>query len=145
VRWRALPLGVGAAALVVLAGCFPTTVTVDPGQPIGPTLVLDVANASADQRTIAYEFEMGNSSGGGEGTLLACERSTMTFGEIGGRYTVEVDGEPVVDATMPPNVPLDRFVVVRIMIAADGTASAAAPVLSARAPPIETGPIAGCG
>jgi hypothetical protein len=142
---RVTPRLLAGTALVALTGCFPTVVTVDPEQPTGPTLVVDITNRSDAERTLGYEFNAGNTSGGGEGTLLACERTVMPFGAIGGRYTVVVDGQPVTEGTLPPNLPADRFVVVRVTIAADGTATAAEPILVAREPPLESERIADCG
>jgi hypothetical protein len=133
------------AALLALTACMPAGVTVDPGQPIGPTLVIDITNRSDAERTIGYEFDMGSMSGGGEGTLLACERSVMPFGEIGSNFTILVDSEPVIEETLPPGIPPDRFVVVKVTVAEDGTATAAAPVLAARMPPVQSAPIPGCG
>lgn len=134
-----------SAALVALTACVPTAVTVEPGQPVGPTLVIDVTNGSDAERSIGYEFEMGSMSGGGEGMLLACERTVLPFGEIGSSFSVLVDGHSVMEETLPPGIPADRFVVVRVTIAADGTATAVAPVLAARMPPIQTQQIPGCG
>jgi hypothetical protein len=134
-----------ALLLPLLGACAPTVVEIEPAQPIGPTLVIDVVNGSSDERSIGYEFEMAQSSGGGEGTVLGCERATISFGEIGGRYSILVDGEAVTQGAFPPNIPGERTALVRVTIAEDGTATAAAPALLARAPPFVTEPIPGCG
>jgi hypothetical protein len=123
---------------------MPMGVTVEPGQPVGPTLIIDATNRSDAERSIGYEFEAGGTSGGGEGTLLACERSVLPFGEIASSFSVMVDGHPVMEETLPPGIPPDRFVVVRVTIAEDGTATAAEPVLAARMPPVAGAPIPDC-
>jgi hypothetical protein len=139
---RAAGLGL---LLPLLGACAPTVVEIEPAQPIGPTLVIDVANGSNEERSIGYQFEMGQSSGGGEGTVLGCERATISFGEIGGRYSILVDGEAVTQGALPANIPGERTVLVRVRIAEDGTATAAAPALLARAPQFLIEPIPGCG
>jgi hypothetical protein len=137
----------GVAAIVALGGCFPTFTTVEraePEGPVGPTFVVDVTNASNEEQTVSYEYEAGNSSGGGEGSVIGCERTLIPFGPIGGSYTVLVNGKPAGEATLPANLPDDRFVLVRVTIAADGTATTAAPAFLAQMPPVQSESLPGC-
>ena len=131
-------------ALLALVGCV-RTATVEPAQPAGPALVLDVANGSSEERLAGYDWEGLAGAGSGEGTVLGCERAVMTFGEVGGTFSAHIDGGTVFEGNVPSNARAGRFLVVRIAIAADGSVTVAPPTLLARIPEPPSGPIAGCG
>jgi hypothetical protein len=133
----------GGLVSLLLSACV-SGVTVDQASATGPTLVVDVTNASTDERSVAYEFDGGAMSGGGEGALGACERQVTPFGEVRGSYSVEIDGNSVLDGTVPPNA-VDGYLVVRVTISADGEVSAAPPALILREPAMVINPIPGCG
>lgn len=143
---------VGALVVsAVMAGC-PTVVTTReeavpeiPAAQLGPTLVVDVMNASKAEHAVSYEFTFQDSGGGGEGAILACERMTLAFGEIRGDYSIHVDSVAVLEGRVPPNAPAGGHLVVRVSIAPDGTATAAAPIFLARGPDPEPRPLAACG
>lgn len=106
-------------------------------------LVVDVANASAAEATLDYEFESEGTSGAGEGLLAACRRETLQLSSIGGSYRMRVDGATVSEGVVPASAGGGEFLVIRLLIGPDGEAEAAAPVVLA-APPNASTAIPGC-
>jgi hypothetical protein len=133
---------VGGPVSLLLCACV-SGVTVDRATATGPTLVLDVTNASSDQRSVGYEFDGDGTSGAGEGLLSACERQVQPYGEVLGSYSIEIDGTSVLDGTVPPNA-AGAYLVVRVQISADGSRTAAAPLVLRDMPEAETRAIPGC-
>jgi hypothetical protein len=132
----------GGLVSLLLSACV-SGVTVEPAAAAGPTLVIDVTNASPDERSVGYEYDGGAMSGGGEGTLGACERQVTPFGEVRGSYIVTIDGTSVLDGTVPPNL-MGGYLVIRVTMTTDGEVSAAPPTLVLREPAMVMNPIPGC-
>lgn len=132
-----------ALALVLLLPACRVGPAPDVG-PLGPALVLDVRNASDRELIIGYDFEAGASSGGGEGLVGPCERQAIMFGEIGGSYTVTVDGSSVVESTVPAGAPVDATMVVTVLVGPDGEVEVPPPAF-VRAPNLDPATIPGCG
>ena len=120
-----------------------TGVTVDQASTTGPTLVLDVTNASSDDVSVGYRFDGEATSGAGEGLSGACERLVQPYGEVLGTYSIEIDGTSALDAMVPPNA-AGAFLLIRVTIAADGSPTVAAPLLLRQMPDREMRPVAGC-
>lgn len=134
------------AGLVAGCGAITGPERVAPPGPSGPELMIDVVNRSAREVTVGYTFEAAASAGAGEGLVPACSRSSMGFGAVGGRYEIHVDDEAVLDAVLPEGTPDEGFLVVRLVIEADGSADAAAPPGWTRIPPEPNDAlIPGCG
>lgn len=133
--------GAGAIAslALVLVACMPVVAPAppgaEPGEPIGPELVIDVVNRSNREVRIGYEFEAPNSAGGGEGLMPPCERMMSPFGGVGGRFEILVDGDVVMAEVMPPGMPADGFVLVRVTIEPDGEVEVAPQPAWMRLPP----------
>ena len=96
---------------------------------------MDVVNRSDREVTIGYEFEAPSSAGGGEGLMPPCERMMSVFGSVAGRFEILVDGEVVLAEEMPPGMPHDGFVVIRVTIEPDGEVEVAAQPAWMRRPP----------
>ena len=145
------PIGIAALVLAgVMSGCAPVVVPVaepgQPGAPIGPQLVVAVENRSDRDVAVGYEYESPNSSGGGEGLLPRCEFQEMLFGEVAGSFGLLVDGTPVFDGAVPPGMPADGFLVVRLSIDADGDVTPEGrPAWTRLPPPLTNRPLADCG
>lgn len=148
----------GAAAIVagaaLLAACAPVVMPAAPdGAPLpgeapdfGPGLVLDIANASDREVPVSFEFDNVNAGGGGEGSVPACERTVMAFGDVAGTYEITVAGTTVVDARVPPGMPARGYLFVRVRVDGDGSASADGPPRwVAGEPGMVSAPLADCG
>jgi hypothetical protein len=133
----------GGLVALFLGACMPG-VTVDPVAAAGPTLVLDMTNASSRERSVGYDFDGDGMSGTGEGLLGACARQVSPYGEVGGTYTIRVDGTSVLEGTVPPNG-AGGYLVIRVTITADGEVGVGAPTLVRREPALLMNPIPGCG
>jgi hypothetical protein len=148
---RRRPLGIAALVLAgATSGCAPVVMPVaepgQPGAPIGPQLVVAVENRSDRDVTVGYEYESPNSSGGGEAFVPRCEFQEMLFGEIAGSFELVVDGAPAFDGTVPPGMPADGFLVVRLSIDADGDVTPGGePAWTRIPPPLSNRPLADCG
>ena len=130
-----------AASSLIVAGCV-TGQTIQPPQ--GPTLVIDVTNASDREVVVASEFDSPGSSGNGESLAAACRREATPVFPVTGDYRVSVDGEAVVDGVVQAADGTGRFLVIRVFIGPDGVVEAAAPVILALAPDVSAA-IPGCG
>lgn len=138
---------VGAA---FLGGCAPVVMPAAPAEgqapDFGPSLVVDLVNASEDEIVVSYEFQSVNAGGGGEGSIPACERMVMEFGDVAGTYDVTVAGTTVIDAQVPPGMPANGYLLARVQVDRDGTASADGPPRwVAAAPAMVNAPLANCG
>ena len=132
-------------AALVLAACAPVVVQLPDGPLEGPQLAIQVANASDREAAVGYEFDAGNSGGGGEGTVASCEQVSMTFGVVSGQYQVLIDGAPVHEAAAPAGIPAEEWFVVRVSIGPDGEAEVIGAGVTPRMPDPDPRPIAGCG
>jgi hypothetical protein len=130
-----------AASSLILAGCV-TAQTTQPPQ--GPTLVIDVTNASDREVVVATEFDSPGSSGNGESLAAACRREATPVFPVTGDYRVSVDGEAVADGVVQASDGTGRFLVIRVFVGPDGDVEAAAPVILASAPDVSSA-IPGCG
>jgi len=129
-----------AAASALLAAC-----TAPPNQgPSGPTLVIDVRNASERELEVGYEFTSGATSGSGEGLVAACQRYPISTGPVGGTYAIRVDGKTVVEASVPASAPDGASVVVSVLVGPDGEVESQPPAL-VRTPNLDTSTVPGCG
>ena len=127
-----------AAILLILSACVPAPAT--NGAPIGPSLLIDVSNASNRQLEVGYEFEAGQNSGSGAGLIGPCSRQPMQAGQIGGAYVILVDGKSVLEATVPLSAPADAFMVVNVSVGPDGEVEVS-PGGFVQAPRVDTEPI----
>jgi len=112
--------------------------------PSGPTLGLDITNASDRDVVVGYEFEAPGSGGSGEVFQTACRRDAARFQTIVGSYHVTVEGKTVWEDTVPANAGSDRFLVIRVRIGPDGEVEIAPPVILAAQPNLSVA-IPGCG
>ncbi len=137
----------GGALLIILAltACTPVAVPIVEGEPEGPQLAIEVVNASNQESEVGYEFEAVQSSGGGEGTVRRCEQVVVPFGLIGGRYSILLNGEALIEEAVPPGLPADAWVVVRVEIGPGGEGTAHRPRVVARMPDPQPRRIADCG
>jgi hypothetical protein len=110
------------AAAILVAGCLPVVdrVEVRPGEPAGPTIVLDVTNGSPDDVDVSYRNEVPAGENGGGGTIPGCMRLAMDLGSVVGVVRIDVDGVEIGQVTVPADAPPDRFVVVPVFIGAGG-------------------------
>ena len=76
--------------------------------------------------------------------MPSCERQAIMFGEVGGTYTVTVDGETVAESTVPASAPVDGSMVVMVLVGPDGQVEVA-PQAFLRAPNLDAATIPGCG
>jgi hypothetical protein len=143
------PMASLVAAVNLVAGCMPVTIgPAGPGVPppqVGPTLVLQVTNRSPAMLTVGYEFEGGNVSGGGEGSIEPCQSIAMPFGDVAGHYRVLVNGETVGEGDTPPGFGRFVFLIVDVSIDADGNVETRPHRISRVEPPMMPRPIADCG
>lgn len=100
----------------------------------GPNLALAVTNLSGQDRTIEYESLAEGSSSGGL-TEVPCGSTVVEFGTVLGTYEIMVDGEQVAEGRVPAGARAAPFIVLELVIAEDGTAAVAGPVMADRAPP----------
>ena len=131
-------------AALALAACAPVVVQLPDGPLEGPQLAIQVANTSDREVAVGYEFDAGNSGGGGEGTVASCEQVSIPFGAISGQYRVLIDGAPVHEAAAPAGVPAGAWFVVRVTIGPDGETEVTGAGLTPRMPDPDSRPIA-CG
>jgi hypothetical protein len=131
-----------AALPVVLVACVVDGQRMP--EPGGPTLVMDITNASADEVAVGYEFDAPNMSGTGETLAMPCRREAMPIGTISGTYRIKVAGDTVLEQSVPPAAGPDAFLVVRIGIDPDGEVEVAAPVVVLE-PPNASAALPGCG
>jgi hypothetical protein len=131
-----------------LTGCMPVVVPIEPAAPgpmPGPNLIVDVTNKSDRGFPVAYEFESEDSAGGGDGTVMACERSIVPLALVQGDYAIAVDGETVFEGSVPAGVPDESWYMVRLIVEPDGGVEVVGPAILPRMPEPFTRPIAACG
>lgn len=125
-----------AGVVWALAACAPVgPPQIGPAQPAGPTLAFVVVSRADETHVVGYEFDADTMSGAGEGEV-ECGSALMHFGEILGEYTVLVDGEEAASGRVPNGVAPGSFLVFRVDIDADGSATVFGPNV-ARALPDE--------
>lgn len=153
-RRRGVVVAHRAAATLVAAlitACMPAVVPIqqqapaEAPHPQGPQLAVDVTNMSAQPLDIAYEFEGDNSAGGGEGPVLPCNQSVMPFAMIAGEYVLTLEGASILEGTVPPRLPPEAWLLVRVVIGADGELDVIGPVSLPRAPEFESRSLGACG
>jgi hypothetical protein len=130
---------------LALAACAPVVVQLPDGPLEGPQLAIQVANASDRGVAVGYEFEAGNTGGGGESTVAACEQVAILFGAVSGQYRVLINGLPLHEAAAPAGVPADAWFVVRVTISPDGDAEVIGAGITPQVPDPDPRPAAGCG
>ena len=114
-------------SIILVAGCAMRSGPDPAAEPEGPTLVLDVTNESDRDVVVGYDFESAAMSGTGESFFPACRREATPHSTISGDYRVVVDGEVVLEDSVPPRASADTFLVVRMRIAPDGEVEVVAP------------------
>jgi hypothetical protein len=113
--------------------------------PAGPTLVIDVRNASDRALEVEYDFTSGATSGTGASLVEACQRHPWSVGEVGGgTYSIEVDGTAVVEGTIPASAPEGASIVVSVLVGQDGAVEVLPPSM-VEVPELDTTTIPGCG
>jgi hypothetical protein len=115
--------------------------------PAGPTLVIDVRNASDRALEVEYDFTSGVTSGTGGTFVEPCQRHPWSVGDVGGgggTYRIEVDGDTVVDATIPASAPEGASIVVSVLVGQDGAVEVLPPSM-VEVPELDTTTIPGCG
>ena len=132
-----------AALSVVLTACALAGRSEAP-DPSGPTLGLDITNASDRDVVVGYEFGAPGSGGSGEVFQTACRRDAARFQTIVGSYHVTVEGKTVWEDTVLANAGSDEFLVIRVRIGPDGGVEVAPPVILAAQPNVGVA-IPGCG
>ena len=110
----------------------------------GPTLVLEVTNASDVDVAVGYEFESPGTGGTGETLAAACRREAVPMSSVVGTYHVTVDGKTVWEDAVPLHADAGSFLVIRVRIGPDGEAEVAPPVILAAQPNFSVA-IRGCG
>lgn len=138
-------LGAWLAIAVVLPACMPVVAPLGDGGQEGPSLAIQVTNGADQEVAIGYSFEAFQSSGGGEGSVGACEQAMIPFGTVGGSFTILVDGESVFEHAVAAGTPVDAWMVVRVTIGPDGEAEVTGTNVAARMPDPVTRPIPNCG
>jgi hypothetical protein len=133
-----------AALSLLLAACV---VAPQPNQaPSGPSLVIDVRNASERELDVGYEFTGGVMSGSGATLVAPCTRQPFPAGEVGGggTYAIQVEGKTVVESTVPASTPEGASIVVSLLIGSDGVVEVLPPSL-VEVPELDTSTVPGCG
>ena len=133
-----------AAASVLLCACVAAP---QPNAgPAGPTLVIDVRNASDRELEVGYDFTAGVTSGTGASLVGPCQRHPLSVGEVGGggSYTIEVEGKTVVEGTVPASSPEGASIVVSVLVGQDGAVEVL-PSTLVQAPELDILSIPGCG
>lgn len=138
------PLGAPLIALFLMA-CMPVVAPIEDGAPEGPQLVIQISNASGQEHEIGYQYEEFQSSGEGGGSILPCQDTALPYGMIGGRYSILLDGESLLEGSVPETTPANAWVVVRVRIAPDGKGEVTGTGITARMPDLDPRPIADCG
>jgi hypothetical protein len=126
-------------ALILIAGCLPVVerIEVQPAEPVGPIIVLDVTNGSPEDVDVAYRNEVPAGENGGGGTVPGCMRLSMDLGGVMVVVRIDVDGVEIGQVDVPPDAPKDRFVVVPVFIGVGGEPRLGAPRLAADLPLID--------
>ena len=103
-------------------------------------------NATDQPLEIGFEFTSGATGASGEALVEPCQRFPFPVGEVGGggTYTIDVDGETVLEATAPASAPEGASMVVRVLVAHDGAVEVLPPAMVA-VPELDTATIPGCG
>ncbi|MEO7295689.1 MAG: hypothetical protein ABIZ57_06070 [Candidatus Limnocylindria bacterium] len=138
-------LGAWLVFAFVIPACMPVVAPIVDDVPEGPQLAIQVTNGADQEVAIGYSFEAFQSSGGGEGSVGACEQATIPFGSVGGTFTILVDGESLFEHAVAAGTPADAWMVVRVTIGSDGDAEVTGTNLAARMPDPVTRPIPNCG
>jgi hypothetical protein len=140
-------LALACLTSLLASACLPVAVPLDqgPAAPVeGPQLAVEITNGSARELAIGYDFSAGMSSGGGEGSVPACERMLIHFALVEGDYEITLDGVPVSSGTVPANLPDSAWIVVRLTVAADGAHDWLGSAVLPRAPQPFNRAVAGC-
>jgi len=138
-------MSVSVFAALLLAACMPVVAPIVDDGPEGPQLAIQMTNGADQGVAIGYSFEAFQSSGGGEGSVGACEQATIPFGSVGGSFTILVDGESLFEHAVAAGTPADAWMVVRVTIGSDGEAEVTGTNLAARMPDPVMRPIPNCG
>lgn len=124
-------------ALLLVAGCLP--VSPPPGtSQTGPTVTFVVTNNSGSPVVVGFEFEAAGTSGAGEADVV-CGGSVIQFGEMVGTYSVSVAGDEVASGEVSRAARPGSYLVFRLIVAEDGSATALGPDVTARVPLAEAG------
>jgi hypothetical protein len=139
-------LAVVGGGVLALAGCVVGAPAPAPGP--GAQLVLDVTNASAQDRSVGYEYEFSNGGGAAETLIEGCHRTAVDVGNppAEGPVTTSrilLDGEPVSDVVMPPAAFAGAHIVIRIRIGPAGDVDVDPPVVVRDAPNVNVA-LPGC-
>ena len=132
------------AALPTLLAACALGGRVEAPELFGPTLVLEVTNASDGDVAVGYEFESPGTGGTGETLAAACRREAVPLSSVVGTYHVTVDGKTVWEDAVPLHADAGSFLVIRVRIGPDGEAEVAPPVILAAQPNLSVA-IPGCG
>lgn len=131
-----------AASSLLLTACMPGQM--QPAERPGPTLVVELTNATDRDVVVGQEFESPGMSGSGESFVPACRRETLLLSEIRGEYQVRVDGEPVFEGAVPAGADSETYVLIRASIGPDAEVGAAEPIVVTEAPDVSSD-VPGCG
>jgi hypothetical protein len=141
--WASSALLAVVAASVV--GCAPGVMEPAPS-PLGPDLVVVIANHSASEFRSGYAFESGATSGSGEGSVLPCEVSYHPWGEVGGRLSVTVNEVEVFAQEVPADMPREGYLVLDVTVDERGAPRFEGEPRWTRATPrMDPVPVPGCG
>ena len=134
-------LAVVAGALL-LGACVPGQA--QPAERPGPTLVVDMTNATDRDVVVGHAYESPGESGTGEQFMPACRHETLLLSEIRGEYQVSVDGKPVFEGSVPAGADSETYVLIRMTIGPDAEVAAAEPIVVAEVPDVSAD-VPGCG
>lgn len=141
--WRPIA---ACLAVILVAGCGPTVVTIEEPPPVGPQLVMELTNRSDRDLTFSYEFDQPQTmSGSGEGSMPACTTAVQLWGEIAGRYELMIDGVSAVQGSLPPGAGAGSYLFVRLRVDPDGEVVVGQSGLVRQEPELISEPIEGCG
>ena len=124
----------------ILAGCFGGELVVP--EPTGPTVVVEVANHSEHEVAVDYEFTSPGLSAVGATLVSACWLESIAS-LSGGEYRIDVDGNTVVEDSVPGGIGDNQFFVIRLRIDPRGEIEAAPPLVMATQPNVSAA-IPGC-
>lgn len=109
----------GTMALVI-GGCGGWS----PAPLAGPTIVLDVSNASGSEVAVGYGLVDEGSEGAVDTVaVLPCQRGSFAFGDVNDGYRVFVDGEIRYQGRVPASAGTEDSLVITIDVEPNGQAT----------------------
>lgn len=106
-----------ALALIGCGGWFPTSA-------VGPTIVIDVSNASGSEVAVGYAL-VEDGAGAAEDTVavLPCQRGAFRFGPVADGYRVILDGRIRYQGRVPASAGAEDDLVITVDVEPNGQAT----------------------